>query len=94
MKKLNRPDLNIDDRMQRIKKEILELDPDIFCLQEADIYVYKEYLLQKDIEEYNILYRINCGSSFINIIAYKKNKFRFKIFQKFFIIVFREINRK
>ena len=75
MKKLNRPDLNIDDRMNKIKKEILELSPDIFCLQEADIYVYKEYLLQEDMEQYNILYGINCGSSFINIIAYKKDKF-------------------
>ena len=80
MKKLNRPDLDIDDRMLKIKKEILELEPDIFCLQEADIYVYKEYLLQKDMEQYNILYGINCGSSFINIIAYKKDKFNLKSF--------------
>ena len=36
MKKMNRPDLNIDDRMNKIKQEILELNPDIFCLQEAD----------------------------------------------------------
>ena len=86
MKKLNRPDLNIDDRMIKIKKEILELDPDIFCLQEADIYVYREYLLQKDMEEYNILYGINCGSSFINIIAYKKNKFNLKSFKNFSLL--------
>ena len=86
MKKLNRPDLNIDDRMQKIKKEILELDPDIFCLQEADIYVYKEYLLQKDMEQYNILYGINCGSSFINIIAYKKDKFNLKSFKNFSLL--------
>ena len=86
MKKINRPDLNIDDRMNKIKKEILELDPDIFCLQEADIYVYKEYLLQKDMEQYNILYGINCGSSFINIIAYKKDKFNLKSFKNFSLL--------
>ena len=86
MKKLNRPDLDIDDRMLKIKKEILELEPDIFCLQEADIYVYKEYLLQKDMEQYNILYGINCGSSFINIIAYKKDKFNLKSFKNFSLL--------
>ena len=86
MKKLNRPDLNIDDRMNKIKKEILELNPDIFCLQEADIYVYKEYLLQEDMEKYNILYGINCGSSFINIIAYKKDKFNLKSFKNFSLL--------
>ena len=86
MKKLNRPDLNIDDRMNKIKKEILELNPDIFCLQEADIYVYKEYLLQKDMDQYNILYGINCGSSFINIIAYKKDKFNLKSFKNFSLL--------
>ena len=86
MKKLNRPDLDIDDRMHKIKNEILELNPDIFCLQEADIYVYKEYLLQKDMEQYNILYGINCGSSFINIIAYKKDKFKLKSFKNFSLL--------
>ena len=86
MKKLNRPDLNIDDRMNKIKKEILELNPDIFCLQEADIYIYKEYLLQEDMEKYNILYGINCGSSFINIIAYKKDKFNLKSFKNFSLL--------
>jgi mRNA deadenylase 3'-5' endonuclease subunit Ccr4 len=86
MKKINRPDLNIDDRMNKIKQEILELNPDIFCLQEADIYIYKKYLLKKDMEQYNILYGINCGSSFINIIAYKKEKFELKSFKNFSLL--------
>jgi mRNA deadenylase 3'-5' endonuclease subunit Ccr4 len=55
-------------------------------LQEADIYIYKEYLLQKDLDQYNILYGINCGSSFINIIAYKKNKFNLKSFKNFSLL--------
>ena len=86
MKKMNRPDLNIDYRMNKIKEEILKLNPDIFCLQEADIFVYKKYLLKKDMEQYNILYGINCGSSFINIIAYKKEKFELKSFKNFSLL--------
>jgi endonuclease/exonuclease/phosphatase family metal-dependent hydrolase len=86
MKKMNRPDLNIDYRMNKIKQEILKLDPDIFCLQEADMYVYEKYLLKKDMEQYNILYGINCGSSFINIIAYKKDKFELKSFKNFSLL--------
>ena len=86
MKKMNRPDLNIDYRMNKIKEEILKLNPDIFCLQEADIFVYKKYLLKNDMEQYNILYGINCGSSFINIIAYKKDKFELKSFKNFSLL--------
>ena len=86
MKKMNRPDLNIDYRMNKIKQEILKLNPDIFCLQEADIFVYKKYLLKNDMEHYNILYGINCGSSFINIIAYKKDKFELKSFKNFSLL--------
>ena len=86
MKKMNRPDLNIDYRMNKIKQEILKLNPDIFCLQEADIFVYKKYLLKNDMEQYNILYGINCGSSFINIIAYKKDKFELKSFKNFSLL--------
>ena len=86
MKKMNRPDLNIDYRMNKIVQEILKLDPDVFCLQEADIYVYKKYLLKKEMEQYNILYGINCGSSFINIIAYKKDKFELKSFKNFSLL--------
>ena len=86
MKKMNRPDLNIDYRMNKIVQEILKLDPDVFFLQEADIYVYKKYLLKKEMEQYNILYGINCGSSFINIIAYKKDKFELKSFKNFSLL--------
>ena len=37
-------------------------------------------------EQYNILYGINCGSSFINIIAYKKEKFELKSFKNFSLL--------
>ena len=76
-------ELSTDERIKKIKKEILFLSPDIFCLQEADLYIYKKYLLQNDMDKYEILYGINCGSSFINIIGYKKEKFLLKSFKNF-----------
>ena len=75
--------ISTDERMKKIKKEILDLSPDIFCLQEADIYIYKKYLCQNDMNTYDIIYGVNCGSSFINIIGYKKNKFILKSFKNF-----------
>ena len=75
--------ISTDERMQKIKKEILKLSPDVFCLQEADIFIYKKYLTQCDMNKYDILYGINCGSSFINIIGYKKEKFILKSFKNF-----------
>jgi mRNA deadenylase 3'-5' endonuclease subunit Ccr4 len=69
--------------MNKIKKEILYLSPDVFCLQEADIYILKNYLMKSDMNKYEILYGINCGSSFINIIGYKKEKYMLKSFKNF-----------
>ncbi len=87
MKKMERPDLNFEERMNKIKKEILDLNPDVFCLQEADKIIYAEYLMKEDIKEnYAISYGINCGSSFINIIGYKKNKFKLKSFKNFSLL--------
>ena len=86
MKKLNRPDLNLNDRMNKIKKEILSLNPDVFCLQEADTFIYQNYLMQDDMKQYDILYGTNCGSSFINIIAFKKNMFKLKSFRNFSLL--------
>ena len=45
MKKYNRPDLSVDNRMKKIKNEILSLSPDIFCLQEADSKIYHKFTL-------------------------------------------------
>ena len=82
-KELFQNEISTDERMQKIKKEILDLSPDVFCLQEADIFIYKKYLMQNDMNIYDILYGINCGSSFINIIGYKKEKFVLKSFKNF-----------
>ena len=83
MKKEKENELSTDERMKKIKKEILNLSPDVFCLQEADLYIYKEYLIKDDMNKYEILYGINCGSSFINIIGFKKEKYILKSFKNF-----------
>ena len=83
MKKENEKDLTTDERMNKIKKDIIDLSPDVFCLQEADFYIYKNYLLKEDMNKYEILYGINCGSSFINIIGFKKQKYILKSFKNF-----------
>ena len=83
MKKEMKEELSTDERMNKIKKEILYLSPDVFCLQEADIYILKNYLMKSDMNKYEILYGINCGSSFINIIGYKKEKYILKSFKNF-----------
>ena len=82
-KELMQDMISTDERMQKIKNEILKLSPDVFCLQEADIFIYKKYLNQNDMNKYDILYGVNCGSSFINIIGYKKEKFILKSFKNF-----------
>ena len=87
MKKINRSDLSIENRMNKIILEILSLKPDIFCLQEADLFIYKEYFLNNIFfNEYSFNYGINCGSSFINIIGFKKEKFTFKSLKNFSLI--------
>ena len=82
-KELMQDEISTDERIQKIKKEILQLSPDVFCLQEADIFIYKKYFNQNDMNKYDIHYGVNCGSSFINIIAYKKEKFILKSFKNF-----------
>ena len=82
-KELMEDEISTDERMNKIKNEIINLSPDVFCLQEADIFIYKKYFNQKDFSKYDILYGVNCGSSFINIIGYKKDKFILKSFKNF-----------
>ena len=79
--------LFINDRMKKIKTEILSLNPDIFCLQEGDIKVFNDYFKNDEkFTIYNLSYGFNCGSSFINIIGYKKHKFTLKSLKNFTLI--------
>ena len=38
-------EISTDERMNKIKNEIINLSPDVFCLQEADIFIYKKYFV-------------------------------------------------
>jgi mRNA deadenylase 3'-5' endonuclease subunit Ccr4 len=85
MKKNGRDDLSLENRMKTIILELKNLNPDIICLQEADINVLKKYLMY-NLPEYNLVYGVNCGSSFINVVGYKKEKFRLVSFKNFSLI--------
>ena len=79
--------LFINERIEKIKTEILSLKPDIFCLQEGDLKVFNDYFKNDEkFKIYNISYGVNCGSSFINIIGYKKEKFTLKSLKNFSLI--------
>lgn len=69
-------DLMLKERMTKIiYNEIKPLNPDILCLQEVDLNVYKDYILKNFNKEYDFVYGENFGSFFINVIGFKKVKF-------------------
>lgn len=80
------PELTLHNRMSTIKDEITTLLPDIFCLQEADVYTYNHYFSSNNFGTYNTVYGINCGSSFANVIGYNKYKFILKSLKNFSLI--------
>jgi mRNA deadenylase 3'-5' endonuclease subunit Ccr4 len=76
MKRKDRKDLNLDNRMNKITEEILSLNPDIFCLQEVNSLSYKKYFLKNpNFNEYSFDYGENYGSYFLNLIGYKRKRF-------------------
>lgn len=78
------PELSLSKRMQKIVKEINDLNSDIFCLQEGDFRVFDFYLRNNPLlSAYKLIFGVNCGSTFINIIAFKKEKFEIKEFKNF-----------
>jgi mRNA deadenylase 3'-5' endonuclease subunit Ccr4 len=85
MKKPNRNDLSLENRMSKIISELSLLKSDIICLQEADLMIYKQFI-SNSLNEYSFVYGVNCGSSFINIIGYKKNRFKFISFKNFSLL--------
>lgn len=75
MKRRDRKDLNLDNRMKTILYEIKSLDADIICLQETNWNTYKNYILDS-LTDYMFEYGDNYGSTFINLIGYKYKKFK------------------
>ena len=74
MKRKSKKELSLDSRMRTIINEIKSLNPDIFCLQEANVEVYKNYFIP-NFKEYSFNYCENYGSTFINLTGYKTNKY-------------------
>jgi mRNA deadenylase 3'-5' endonuclease subunit Ccr4 len=75
MKRRDRKDLNLDNRMKIILAEIKSLDADVICLQETNWNTYKNYLLN-NLPDYRFEYGDNYGSPFINLVGYKYKKFK------------------
>jgi mRNA deadenylase 3'-5' endonuclease subunit Ccr4 len=85
MKKANRDDLSLENRMTKIIQELINLDPDVICLQEADLITYRTYIQHNLSNDYNFVYGVNCGSSFINVVGFKK-KYRLVSFKNFSLL--------
>jgi len=61
---------SLDNRMDRILKELNEISSDIICLQEVDYKVLEKYI-RGNLKQYEFIYGENDGSSFLNVIGYK-----------------------
>lgn len=82
MRKYDREDLSLHNRMSQIVEEVKSLFPDILCFQEADLDVLKNHLTVP-LRDYTFIYGVNMGSTFINIIGYKKSKYKLISFKNF-----------
>jgi mRNA deadenylase 3'-5' endonuclease subunit Ccr4 len=74
MKRSNRKDLNLHNRMTIVLREIKSLNPDIICVQETNWHTYKKYFLDYFLE-YEFKYCDNYGSNFMNLVGYRKSRF-------------------
>jgi mRNA deadenylase 3'-5' endonuclease subunit Ccr4 len=86
MKKNDREDLSLENRMSKIISEIENLQADIICLQECDLEIFKQYFSGNYLKEYKFVYGINCGSSWINVTGFIKSKFKMKSFKNFSLL--------
>jgi mRNA deadenylase 3'-5' endonuclease subunit Ccr4 len=81
IKRRSRNDLSLDNRMNKIVQEIISLDADIVCLQEANLEVFRKYITK--IPKYYFKYSGNSDSTFLNIICYKNEKFKCEKFHTY-----------
>ena len=76
-KRLCQENINFDNRLRTILKEITELESDIICLQEVNLEVLNQFFLRPLIlYGYYVLYGRNEGSNFLNLTAFKTSKFK------------------
>ena len=62
-------------RLDNIVSEIKEINPEIFCLQEAMDDTIKSHIKKNFEKNYNLIYYENEGSSLINVIGIKEDRF-------------------
>ena len=62
-------------RLDNIISEIKQINPEIFCLQEATDDIIKSHIKKHFELNYNIIHYENEGSSLINVIGIKKDRF-------------------
>ena len=62
-------------RLDKIVSEIKEINPEIFCLQEATDDIIKSHLQKNFEKNYNLIHYDNEGSSLKNVIGIKKERF-------------------
>lgn len=83
-KRLCQENINFDNRLRFILKEITDLNPDIICLQEVNIEVLNYFFMRPLIMYgYSVLYGKCEGSTFLNLTAYKTAKFRLITYKNF-----------
>ena len=62
-------------RLDNIVSEIKQINPEIFCLQEAMDDIIKSHIKKYFAKDYTIIHYDNEGSSLINVIGVKKDRF-------------------
>jgi len=62
-------------RLDNIVKEIKEINPELFCLQEANDDIISSHIVKQFEKEYNLIYHNNEGSPLKNVIGAKKIRF-------------------
>ena len=62
-------------RLDNIVSEIKQINPEIFCLQEAMDDIIKSHIKKYFEKDYTIIHYDNEGSSLINVIGVKKDRF-------------------
>lgn len=62
-------------RLDNIVKEIKEVNPELFCLQEATDDIISSHIVKQFEKEYNLIYHNNEGSPLKNVIGAKKDRF-------------------
>ena len=73
-------------RLDNIINEIKQINPEIFCLQEATFDIIESHIIKNFEKDYELICHENEGSSLMNVIGIKKE--RFEILSESKVIIF------